>query len=119
MTWLVESTPGVIAVPNPTNSDENFADSWTEQTYGQFKKYIRNFRQQLDGLMAKRGLDEVNKGLGTLFGESITTKAVNAFGGLTKGLRDGNQLRVAPKTAAVTTAASGLSIPRNNFFGKA
>lgn len=116
--WLVESTPGIIAIPNPTNPDENFADSWTEETYGQFKDYIRNFRQQLDSLVAKRGLDEVNKGLGTLFGGSIATKAVNAFGGLTKGLRDGNDLRVAPKTAAITTAASGLSIPRNNFFGK-
>jgi len=117
--WLVESTPGIIAIPNPTNLDENFADAWTEETYDQFKEYIRNFRQQLDALMAKRGLDEVNKGLGTLFGGSIAIKAVNAFGGLAKGLRDENQLRVAPKTAAVTAAASGLSIPRNNFFGKA
>jgi hypothetical protein len=115
---LVEFTPGIIAIPNPTNPDENFADCWTEETYGQFKKYIRNFRQQLDALVTKRGMDEVNKGLGTLFGGSIATKAVNSFGGLTKGLRDGNELRVAPKTAAITTAGSGLSIPRNNFFGE-
>ncbi|MCE5311465.1 MAG: nucleotidyltransferase [Acidobacteriales bacterium] len=116
---LVESTPGIIAIPNPTNPDENFADSWTEETYSQFKRYIRHFRQQLDALLAKRGLDDVSKGLGSLFGSSIATKAVSAFGGLTRGLRDRGELLVAPKTATITTAVSGLAIPRNNFFGKA
>jgi hypothetical protein len=115
---LVESTQGIIAVPNPTNPAENFADSWTEESYGRFKEYIRDFRQQLDQLMRRPGLDEVGKGLGTLFGSGVATKAMNAFGGLTTVLRDANQLRAIPRTAAITTASTGLSIPRNNFFGK-
>ena len=116
---LVESTLGIIAVPNPTNPDENFADAWTRESYGQFKRYIRNFRQHLDSLAQQRGLQEVNKSLGNLFGGSIATRAVSTFGELTKGLREANAIRVAPKTAAITTVSSGLSIPRNNFFGKA
>jgi hypothetical protein len=116
---LVESTPDIIAIPNPTNPAENFADGWNEVSYAQFKKYIRNFREQLDSLEQQQGLDEVNKGLGTLFGTSAATRAVNAFGELTKSLRETNALRVVPKTAAITAVSSGLAIPRNNFFGKA
>jgi len=116
---LVESTPGIIAVPNPTNPDENFADAWNRESYEQFKRYLRNFRQQLDSLAQQRGLQEVTKSLGNLFGGSVATRAVNTFGELTKGLREASAIRVAPKTAAITTVTSGLSIPRNNFFGKA
>jgi hypothetical protein len=116
---LVESTPGIIAVPNPTNPDENFADAWTKERYDQFKRYIRNFRQHLDTLAQQRGLQEVNKSLGGLFGASVATKAVSTFGELTKNLRETSGIRVTPKTAAITTVSSGLAIPRNNFFGKA
>lgn len=115
---LVESTPGILAVPNPTNPDENFADAWNQESYGKFKSYIRNFHQQLGALTQQRGLEDVHKGLGGLFGGSVATRAVNAFGELTQGLRETNALLVVPRTAAITTATSGLAIPRNNFFGK-
>ncbi|MBS1827739.1 MAG: nucleotidyltransferase [Acidobacteria bacterium] len=115
---LVDSTPGIITVPNPTNRAENFADSWTVESYKQFKSYLRNFRYQLDELMQQRGLDEVGKGLGTLFGRAVASKAVSAFGRHTEGLRNENLLRVTPRTAALTTVTTGLSIPANNFFGK-
>jgi hypothetical protein len=114
----VESCPGILTVLNPTNPHENFADSWTTESYAQFKAYLYNFSRHLDKLLRGEGLDIVKGGLGDLFGGGAAAQAINAYGLTVQDLRERNQLRLAPRSATLTTASVGLAIPRNNFFGR-
>lgn len=114
----VESYPGILPVLNPTNPDENFADSWTAESYGRFKSYLRNFRRHLDQLLRGEGLDVAKGALSDLFGAGAATQALKAYGLTVQDLRERNQLRLAPRSATLTTAAAGLAIPRNSFFGR-
>jgi hypothetical protein len=114
----VESCPGILTVLNPTNPHENFADSWTTESYAQFKAYLYNFSRHLDELLRGEGLDIVKGGLGDLFGGGAADQAINVYGQTVQDLRERNQLRLAPRSATLTTASAGLAIPRNNFFGR-
>jgi hypothetical protein len=113
----VENYPGILPVLNPTNPHENFADSWTTASYGRFKSYLRNFRRHLDQLLRGEGLDVAKIALSDLFGAGPATQALKEYGLTVQDLRERNQLRLAPRSATLTTAA-GLAIPRNNFFGR-
>ena len=113
----VDSYPGILPVFNPTNPHENFADSWTTESYGRFKAYLRNFRRHLDQLLRGDGLDVAKVALSDLFGAGPAMQALKAYGLTVQDLRERNQLRLAPRSATLTTAA-GLAIPRNNFFGR-
>ena len=114
----VESYPGILPVLNPTNRHENFADSWTPETYGQFKAYLRNFRKHLDQMMRSQGLDVFKIAMSDLFGSGPATQALKAYGLTAQDLRERNQVRLTPRSATLTTASAGLAIPRNNFFGR-
>src|SRR5258708_6658739 len=78
--YAIETCRGIFPVPNPSNPQENFSDSWTPKSYGDFVAYIRNFRQQLDHLMQADGIESANEALGRLFGPTVAAKAINAFG---------------------------------------
>lgn len=114
----VETYPGILPVPNPTNPAENFADSWTAESYAQFKAYLRNFRRHLDQMMRSEGLDVFQVAMSDLFGSGPATHALRAYGLTAQDLRERNQVRLTPRSAALTTSPAGLSIPRNNFFGR-
>lgn len=110
---------GVLPVLNPTNREENFTANWSEQRYQKFKKYIVAARRCLDELSMVRGLDAIASPLGGLFGERYARKAIDSYTAEFKQAREDRVLRVAPRSAALTTsAASGLTIPRNSFYGR-
>jgi hypothetical protein len=114
----LENYPGILPVLNPTNPHEDFADSWTTESYGRFKAYLRNFRRHLDQLLRGEGLDVVKVALSDLFGAGAATQALKTYGLTAQDLRERNQLRLAPRSATLTTASAGVAIPRNNFFGR-
>lgn len=114
----VEAYPGILPVLNPSNPGENFSDGWTAESYESFKSYLRNFRRRLDVLFASQGLESTAEAMGGMFGKDITSKAIKAYGAETEQFRHQSALRMTPKTGALTTLATGIAIPRNNFYGR-
>ena len=113
----IATCPGILPVPNPSNPQENFSDSWTPKSYEAFVAYVQNFRKQLDSLIRAEGIESASETLGRLFGSRIAAKAISAFGTSTEQLRKENNLRIT-KTGALTTVSSGISIRPNNFYGR-
>jgi hypothetical protein len=113
---FIASTPGIPQVPNPTNSQENFAAGWNKETYPQFVRYLESVRQHLDRLMEGKGIEGLTQSLGGLVGEPLAKRAVLAEARETEQLRSSRALRVEPRTGQLT-AAAGIMIPRNNFYG--
>ena len=56
--------------------------------------------------------------MGGMFGKDVTSKAIKAYGAETEQVRRQDALRMTPKTGALTTLATGIAIPRNNFYGR-
>jgi len=120
----VESTYGIIEVPNPANHPEKFCEAWAAnpKAYGKFVDYLYNFRSQVRDLLPKHGVPTIAEGLNQLFGESLTKRAVASFtekfernrqAGLVGFSKNNVGLAVTPASAALVARF----VPRNTFHG--
>lgn len=74
---------GQIAVLNPTNEKENFADKWQEKPRRKekFLHWLVQVRADLEQLLEAVDSDELNGLLESRFGESIVEKATSKMSG--------------------------------------
>lgn len=104
MPSYITSKNGVAWVTNPVNPSENFADRWLENSEREpaFKSWLRQIRDDMNGLVNSVDLDDISSRLSSLFGEKVSTNAVNdlkkSFND--QGIPDG--IFVLPPRPAVT-----------------
>jgi hypothetical protein len=119
---------GVIGVPrieNPVHSGENFADTWDEAKFEQFKQYVGNFRRELKMLLnqpedeERTGLQKSTTRLGGLFGSDEVRKAISLEAKELNEMRHSKGLAVTA-LGGITSAGSrgATTVQPNHFFGR-
>jgi hypothetical protein len=64
------TAPQRICVPNPTNNDERFCDSFTDESYRAFADFVRTMLREVGELNAAMQRDDLRRRLVAMFGES-------------------------------------------------
>lgn len=106
---IARAAPDRIVVSNPTNPGEQFCESLDgDGRYDAFVWYVRQLANDAETMLSTNGIPELNRLLGTLFGEEPVTKAVRAYGELQKSKRDGGTLMYS------STGVGGLAIVRGS-----
>ncbi len=128
--WRVDAwaaaASGVPSVLNPVNEEENFAEAWDSETFGDFRRFIRRFFDGLKELNEARGPVEITRVLGVLFDEGVASLAMNRFGERQAAHFERGDTMYEPKSkgkivvpsagiAAATSAAR--AVPRGTNFG--
>jgi len=115
----------VPRIPNPVHAEENFADTWDQAKYEEFKSYIENFRRGLKAAMhptvfaGRRGLEKSTEPLSELFGADRVKEAIRAEAAEINERRNSGKLGVA--TGGLLSGVSkvgAIPVPRNQFFGR-
>jgi len=121
----VAAIPQVPRIPNPVHPDENFADTWDQAKYEQFKSYIENFRRGLKAAMyptvlaERQGLEKSTEPLNDLFGADRVKDAIRAEAAEINERRDSGKLGVAAGGFLTGISKTGaIPVPRNQFFGR-
>lgn len=117
----IAATPGIMAVRNPTNAAEDFAEAWrdNEMGYHRFVRFIHEFRRELQRLVSKPVADGLADDLNTLFGEEPTKNAMASFARRMEKARAERTLRFAPAVGLTIARERTRPVPRNTFFGDA
>jgi hypothetical protein len=121
----LSAIPQVPSVPNPVHPEENFADTWDQTKYEQFKSYIENFRRGLKAAMhptvlsERQGLEKSTDHLGELFGADRVRDAIRAEAAEINEGRNSGKLGVAVGGVLTGMSKAGaIPVPRNQFFGR-
>lgn len=121
----VAAIPQVPRIPNPVHPEENFADTWDQAKYEDFKSYIDNFRRGLKAAMyptvlaERQGLEKSTQHLSELFGEERVKDAIRAEAAEINERRNVGRLGVAAGGLLTGISEAGaIPIPRNQFFGR-
>ncbi|MBN2093353.1 nucleotidyltransferase [candidate division KSB1 bacterium] len=107
---------GELAVLNPTNDDENFADKWKKhpQRKDNFLSWLNSLDESLNEILNLRG-PHVKKALDKLFGDKIVDNAFKKLAEKTEKLRKDNNLKMDPQIGYL--GMSGIPIRKNTFYG--
>jgi hypothetical protein len=120
-TAIAAAHPFQISVPNPTDANESFCESFDKAAdgYRNFQMFIRTLRTDMDELLAARpGLDAIPKKLAKMFGETPTGRAVGMLTERIAKLRGAGALRTsASGLAIVSSTTKGTTVPANRFYG--
>ena len=118
MVFEISANPGILVVSNPTLPAENFGDGWDANSYAQFKRFVRSFRDEVIGLRTLSGPD-LTLELSRMFGERPATRAVERWGEHLRRQREAKRLHVS-SIGLVTAAGRGTQpVPPHNFYGGA
>lgn len=99
-----QQTRGIMAVPNPTLPEENFADAWNENSYAKFVRFVGDFRSELVKLRGHESMRGVAAQLEQMFGERPTSRAYREYGTRLRARAEAGRLYVG--VAGVSTTAS-------------
>ena len=117
---IVSAAPRWLDVRNPTNEDESFSESFTEASYGAFRRFTSRFRSELAELVSIRGgYPALQTQLTSMFGEAPVSKALRAFGERAKAARSGGLRFGSTGGLAIVGNAHQTphTVPGNRFFG--
>jgi len=116
---LVTGVPGSqkFHVVNPVNSQENFAENWSEENYRRFRIWHKRVTVSLQKLQQSkgRGTDVMLNSLSESFGKERVIRAAKALGADTSALHEAGKLRVTGGTVGMV----GTAIPKTIYFGSA
>ena len=117
----IESTPGMLAIPNPANPAEKFCEAWANNpdAYQKFVDFLYALQRRFRKLLGQTGLANIADSLQILFGESVTIKAIETYTDRMNHERKRQQVHFKPPVVGLTTATSGTRpVPKNTFYGK-
>lgn len=105
-------------IPNPVNSDENFADKWVEhpQREKNFYKWLNQIELDIQAVVQKRGLQYIAEAMKKPFGEQAVTKTFTTFGERNRNLRESGVLKMAASTG-ILSMAGNIVAAAHNFHG--
>ena len=104
---------------NPTTDErENFADRWNEEPIKKavFDRWLTAAKRDLRALEEKFG-EEVGKHLRNKLGDLEVGRALSRQAEIVNEARRAGTLFVDRSLGVASTAASGIIVPRNTFFG--
>ena len=115
----IDRTSGILAIPNPVDRSENLGRHWNPRSYSQFKRFIRQFSDEMHELLEMRGWDGIAEALESLFGDRARG-AVEKYAMNVEAKRRSASLgySAGPVILAPSAAAATRVVPRNEFFGK-
>lgn len=118
---IASASPQWIRVPNPTDPNESFCESFKKgpNGYQNFQKLVRALRQEMDELlMQSQGIEATKNKLAKMFGEAPTVRAVGKWTERVAKLRSSGGLRASASGLAIVGATKGgASVPSNRFYG--
>lgn len=119
MPAYIDYSSGSARIANPTIQEENFADKWRAhpEREAAFYEWNRAAISNLDALQGAKGITQVRAALVPFLGENRVDVVLNRMAEKTNRKRDSG-LKVDTRTGTVGIA-SGVAIPRTNFYGDA
>lgn len=117
MRFCFDNDGSGLAVLNPTNEGENFAEKWTAypKRKEKFLEWLINLRTNLFRMLELKGLPQISKSLEPLFEQSIVHGAIEKYAEKYQSLREQDKLKINPSTGFI--GATGSAIKRNTFYG--
>jgi len=109
----IQRAQGMLAVPNPTLPQEDFADAWDVHSYARFVRFVRDFRAELVKLGRSQNMESVAEQLAVMFGDRPTDTAYREYGKLLQARAEAGRLYVG--VAGVGTAASPKAVRPPSF----
>lgn len=99
----ISATEGPLVVPNPVNTDENFAEAWADdpQAYADFVDYVERLAADLQTLFKTPLGERFREHCGRLFGIEVAKKAVEVY----------NEKHGAVALAALERIGRGSTVP--------
>jgi len=123
VTRVLASLPrsGRLRVCNPSNSEEDLSERWDADpsAYDVFVEGMIALHDSLGSLRSARGIRQIKKILGELFGEKLAETVINEQARNVEQERQGGRLRVATISGSLTSVAESGTAPirRNTFYG--
>jgi hypothetical protein len=105
-------------IPNPVNSEENFADKWIEhpQREKNFNKWLDQVESDIQIIVQKRGLQFIAEAMKKPFGEQAVTKTFSTLGERRLNLRENGALKMATGTGILSSIGT-VTTASHNFHG--
>jgi hypothetical protein len=105
-------------IPNPVNSEENFADKWIghPQREKNFNKWLDQVESDIQTIVQKRGLQFIAEAMKKPFGEQTVTKTFSTLGERKLNLRENGALKMTTGTGILSSVGS-VTTAAHNFHG--
>jgi hypothetical protein len=114
----VESTQGILVIPNPVDPTENLGRHWNEVSYRKFKRFIQQFISEMCELLETSGWDRITKTLEEMFGDR-GRRAVEKYAESLEEQRRANRLGYhrGPSILAPAAVTASTPVRRHEFYG--
>jgi len=108
---------GQLAVLNPTNDEENFADKWEVHPERRQKclEWLSSLRSSLFSVLDLKGLDKISTALEPLFEKSVVQGSIEKYAEDMQNQREHGNLRINQSTGFL--GSIGKPIKKNTFYG--
>jgi hypothetical protein len=120
-TAIIAAQPRRIDVPNPTDSNENFAESFNKapDAYTNLQGFVRTLRRDMDELLVPGlGIDAITKKLTQMFGDKPAGRAIEMFTERISKARNSGTLRSTSAGLSLFGQTSkGTPVPPSRFYG--
>lgn len=105
-------------VPNPVNTEENFADKWVEHPKREvnFYKWLDQVEFDIKTIVQQRGLHNISESMKKPFGEQVVIKTFSTLGEKNLLLRETGALKMSTKTGILGVTGC-VNTPSHNFHG--
>jgi hypothetical protein len=115
----IDRTNGILVIPNPVDHTENLGRHWNDRSYAQFKRFIRQFTEEMIELLEMRGWDRIAEALESLFGERARG-AVESYAKKIEAQRRSSRLGYAAGRVILTPSSTSATtvVPKNEFYGQ-
>tara|TARA_R110001592_G_scaffold22786_1_gene90290 strand:+ start:1105 stop:2235 length:1131 start_codon:yes stop_codon:yes gene_type:complete len=118
MPAYIQLKEGVSWVPNPVNSEENFADKWEHESQREtkFKSWLDSVRSNLLNAVEARGLHVLAEQMRPHFGSDAVNRTMKSMGAAAYEERKAGNLHVDPKTGVLGSV--GVQVKDHRFYGQ-
>lgn len=105
-------------IPNPVNSEENFADKWVEhpQKEENFFKWLSQVESDIQTIVQKRGLQYIAEAMRKPFGEQAVKKTFATLGEKSLIHRESGVLKMSTGTGILSSEGTVVAAA-HNFHG--
>lgn len=106
-------------IGNPVNIEENFADKWAEEPIKEkkFKQWLDKVRTDLDNIVVKRGLHDIEESMRIPFGEDLVKNTFTEYGSVLLEQRNNGTLKMA-KGVGTLSGLGTVPIPFHKPYGQ-
>jgi hypothetical protein len=114
----IDNSRGILVVPNPVDPTENLGRHWNEVSYLKFKRFIRQFINEMCELLEISGWERITKMLEEMFGDR-GRQAVKKYAENFEEQRRANGLgyRRGPSILAPAIVTTSTPVRRHEFYG--